>query len=118
MSVSSLGPKHVAHRTPPPDDESLVTGFYESGDVPMADFFAREFLVGDKWSCSLPTGTQPKRLMAMAGFCARDTNAPVLLDDQDLVYDWLDDHGVSWRVYHDEPLPFVCLDAELAGRDL
>jgi len=98
-----------ARRTPPPDDESLVMGFYESPDVPMADFFAREFLVCDKWFCSLPTGTQPNRLMATAGFTARDTNAPVLLDDQELVYDWLNRQGTTWRVYHDGPLPFFAL---------
>src|SRR5947209_5875461 len=51
-------------RKPTPDDESLVMGFYEAGDVPMSDFFAREFVVCDSWFSALPSGTQPNRLMA------------------------------------------------------
>ncbi len=98
-----------ARRAPASDDESLVMGFYEASDVLMMDFLAREFLVCDQWFCSLPTGTQPNRLMAMAGIAALDQNAPVLLADQELVYDWLNRQRVSWRVYHDGPLPFFSL---------
>src|SRR5882672_2713432 len=98
-----------ARRRPPPDDESLVMGYYEAADVPMSDFLAQEFLICDQWFSSLPAGTQPNRLMAMAGATARDTNAPLLLTDQRLVYDWLSEHGVSWRVYHAGPLPFFSL---------
>lgn len=98
-----------ARRQPPPDDESLVMGYYRAQDVPMVDFFAREFAVCDHWFSALPTGTQPNRLMAMSGIAARDRNAPFLLTDQELVYDWLNQHGVSWRVYHQGPLPFFAL---------
>jgi phospholipase C len=98
-----------ARRRPAPDDESLVMGFYRAPHVPMADFFAREFLICDHWFSSLPTGTQPNRLMAMSGIAAREDNAQFLLTDQELVYDWLDRHAVPWRVYHDGPLPFFAL---------
>jgi phospholipase C len=84
-----------ARRRPPPDDESLVMGFHGAADVPMADFFASEFLVCDHWFSALPTSTQPNRLMAMSGETTRDVNAPFLLDDQPLVYDWLNDRGIS-----------------------
>src|SRR5438128_12427655 len=67
-----------ARRRPPPDDESLVMGFYQAADVPMADFLAREFSICDRWFSSLPTGTQPNRLMAMSGETARDRNAGLL----------------------------------------
>jgi phospholipase C len=104
-----------ARRVPPPDDESLVMGFYEAPQVPMADFFAREFLICDRWFSSLPTGTQPNRLMAMSGTTALDVNAPFLLPNQDLVYDWLTNHGVSWRVYYDGLLPFFSLMPKWQG---
>ncbi len=87
-----------ARRQPPPPDESLVMGYYRAPDVPIADFFA-----------ALPTGTQPNRLMAMSGATARDVNAPVLLNDQDLVYDWLTARNIPWRVYHHGVLPFFAL---------
>lgn len=104
-----------ARRQPPPDDESLVMGFYQAGEVPMADFFAQEFLVCDRWYCSLPTGTQPNRLMAMSGLAARDKNASLMLTPQDLVYDWLNLQQISWRVYHDGALPFFALMEKWQG---
>lgn len=98
-----------ARRDPPPDDESLVMGYYLAPQVPMADFFAREFSICDHWFSSLPTGTQPNRLMAMSGITTRDTNASFLLTDQELVYDWLDRNRIGWRVYHQGPMPFFAL---------
>ncbi len=98
-----------ARRRPAPDDESLVMGFYEAPDVWMLDFFAREFAICDRWFSALPTGTQPNRLMAMAGTTRRPDNAPFLLDDHRLVYDWLDDRDIPWRVYHAGSLPFFAL---------
>lgn len=92
-----------------PDDPSLVMGFYRGPQVPMADFFAREFLICDHWFASLPTGTQPNRLMAMGGTTSIDTNARLLLPNQDLVYDWLERANVRWRVYHQGALPFFAL---------
>ncbi len=98
-----------ARRQPPPDDESLVMGFYGAGDVTMADFFAREFLISDQWFASIPTGTQPNRLMAMSGMTTLEDNARLLLPNQELVYDWLDRQRISWRVYYDGPVPFFSL---------
>jgi phospholipase C len=48
--------------------------------------------------------------MAMSGFSMLDGNASVLMPPQELVYDWLTQHGVRWRVYH-EGIPFFTLMA-------
>ncbi len=98
-----------ASRQPPPDDISLVMGYYQAQDVPIADFFATQYAICDRWFAALPTGTQPNRLMAMSGTTARECNAPLLLEDQDLVYDWLTARGIPWRVYHHGVLPFFAL---------
>jgi phospholipase C len=98
-----------ARRQPPPADESLVMGFYRAPDVPIADFFAAQYAICDRWFAALPTGTQPNRLMAMSGITARDGNAPFLLNNQDLVYDWLTARDIPWRVYHHGVLPFFAL---------
>jgi len=45
--------------------------------------------------------------MAMAGYSLIDDNA-TLLPEHHLVYDWLTEKGVRWRVYH-EALPFFAL---------
>jgi phospholipase C len=46
--------------------------------------------------------------MAMSGETYIDINSRFLLPKQDLVYDWLDAHDVSWRVYH-EGIPFFAM---------
>jgi phospholipase C len=91
-----------------------VMGYFTADQVPVADFFAREFLICDHWFSALPAGTQPNRLMAMSGNTRIDVNT-VPLPQQYLVYDWLSDHGIKWRVYHEE-LPFYAMMLKWAPR--
>jgi phospholipase C len=97
-------------RRPPPADERLVMGCYTAATVPIHDFFARNYTVCDHWFAALPTGTQANRLMAMSGTTSLVDNAPLLLPDQPLVYDWLSQRGISWCVYQaGDFLPFFAL---------
>jgi phospholipase C len=98
-----------AQRKRRPRSRSHVMGYYTAPDVPVFDFFARNFTVCDRWFSALPAGTQPNRLMALAGSSKVGDNAPLYLPDQDLVYDWLTQRGIRWRVYHDGIVPFVGL---------
>ena len=84
-----------------------VMQYYTPREIPITDFFARNFAICDRWFAPLPAGTQPNRLMTMAGYSLIDHNR-FELDPQDLVYKWLTDHGVRWRVYH-EGVPFFSL---------
>jgi len=92
---------------PGPGVQPEVMGYFAPSEVPVTDFFARNFAVCDHWFSSIPASTQPNRLMAMSGYTLIDGNVD-LLKDQYLVYDWLNDHRVSWRVYH-EGIPFFAL---------
>jgi phospholipase C len=97
-------------RKPPPSDKRLVMGHYNAQDLPVFDFFARNYTVCDHWFASLPTGTQANRLMAMSGATSLIDNAPLFLPDQPLVYDWLTEHGVAWCAYvSGDFLPFFAL---------
>lgn len=97
-------------RQPAPSDQRMVMGYYTDSSVPAFDFFARQYTICDHWFASLPTGTQPNRLMAMSGTTSILDNAPVLLPDQPLVYDWLSEKGVPWCVYQSgDFLPFFSL---------
>ena len=78
-------------------DPGVVMGYYEAKDVPTYDFLARNFCVCDKWFTSLPLGTQANRLMAMSGESLVLDNV-TRLPDQKLVYDWLEEKKVPWRV--------------------
>jgi phospholipase C len=44
-----------ASRQPPPDDVSLVMGYYLAQHVPIADFFATQYAICDRWFAALPT---------------------------------------------------------------
>jgi phospholipase C len=105
--------KSYAENTEPlPRQIDLVMGHYDSRAVPVFDFFARNFVTCDHWFASLPSGTQPNRLMAMAGESQIADNASAFLPHQYLVYDWLTDHKVDWCAYQwGGFLPFFSLDA-------
>lgn len=91
-----------------PGDKPMVMGYYLAQDVPATHFFATNFGICDHWFAALPTGTQPNRLMAMSGYALNDRNQSVVMPKQDLVYDWLDRHEISWRVYH-QGIPFFMM---------
>ena len=91
-------------------DSPTVMGYFTGEYIPITDFFANTFAVCDHWFSSLPAGTQANRLMAMAGYSQIAVNQ-FPLPRQELVYDWLTAHGISWRVYH-EDLPFFAMMLE------
>ncbi len=84
-----------------------VMGYYSQAEVPLIHFLAQSFAVCDNWFAPLPASTQPNRLMAMSGISMIDSNQKVL-PDQKLVYDWLNERQIRWRVYH-EGIPFFSL---------
>ena len=91
----------------PPQGSPAVMGYYTAPDVAMTHFLATSYAVCDRWHAPIPTGTQPNRLMAMAGESKVDDDVHIL-PDQALVYDWLSANNIRWRVYH-EWLPFFTL---------
>ena len=103
------------YATVSPADPYPVGQYYTATQLPMTDFLARQFCVCDHWFACLPASTQPNRLMAASGYTLRDHTTSQLFDDQDVVYDWLDAHGVSWRVYS-EGFPFFALMPKIQRR--
>lgn len=101
--VSAIPPSVSAD----PNLRKLVMSYFGAEEVPMNDFFSKNFTICDRWFCSIPAGTQPNRLMSMSGFTMIDINHDIL-PPQDLVYDWLNRQGISWRVYHQE-IPFFSI---------
>jgi phospholipase C len=102
--VTTYGPKAptVSSAVPP-----AVMGWFDGPDVPVLDFLARNFAVCNRWFAALPASTQPNRMMAMGGSTKHDDNvAPV--PNQRLVYDWLNERPIRWRVYH-HGVPFFML---------
>jgi phospholipase C len=90
-----------------PDHRRLVMGYFGADEAPINHFFATNFTICDHWFCAVPSGTQPNRLMAMGGTTVIESNQTPL-PSQELVYDWLDQRGISWRVYH-QGIPFFTM---------
>ena len=88
--------------------QPIVMGYFADSQVPTSDFFAANYAICDAWFASLPASTQPNRLMAMSGSTLIDVNRSFELPEQPLVYDWLSNLGIRWRVYHDG-LPFFAM---------
>jgi phospholipase C len=101
----------IGHDPPPP-----VMGYFTGEHLPVTDRLATNFAVCDHWFSSLPAGTQANRLMSMAGYSLIAHNT-FPLPNQSLVYDWLDEREVNWRVYH-EGLPFFSMMPNQIGRIL
>jgi phospholipase C len=68
-------------------------------DLPISSFFAKQYLVCNRWFAPLPASTQPNRLMAMSGYTLMDTTKNGLLPNQKLVFEWLEERNIRWRVY-------------------
>jgi phospholipase C len=94
--------QHVAGPKSPP------MGYFDEHGAWMSSFLAREFCVCDHWFTPLPTDTQPNRLMAFTGNTLSDDTRARILEHREHVFDWLNDHGIRWRVYCDG-LPFFAL---------
>ena len=75
-------------------------GFLVPGAVPTTGFLAAEYALCNRWFSALPTGTQPNRAMAFCGQSLIDNNAGAIIPNRGMVFDWLEKHGVRWRVYH------------------
>ncbi len=96
-------------------DLANVMAYYTPAEIPITGFLADNFLVCDHWFACIPTSTQPNRLMAMSGYAMRENTPSSPLPNQDLIYDWLDGKGLSWRVYH-ESFPFLSMMPKVAER--
>jgi phospholipase C len=79
----------------------LPMAFLRAGDAPVTNFLARTYAICDRWFAPLPTGSIPNRLMATCGVSNILDTPSNLLSHHPTVFDWLNNHGVRYRVYHD-----------------
>jgi len=85
---------HSRVKKPPP------MGFLKPKGVPVSGFLAEHYTVCDHWFSPLPAGTQPNRSMAFTGTSLIENNVTGLIPHENLLFDWLDERHVRWRVYH------------------
>lgn len=91
--------------------------------VPVITALAREFVVCDRWFCSMPGPTEPNRFFvhaATAGFFDEGPSKKEYAEafsspwsgiafEHGTIFDRLDQAGVKWRIYADDSFPNVAL---------
>jgi phospholipase C len=92
--------------------ECVPMGYFNSAQVPITNFLAKNFCVCDQWFCPLPTSTQPNRTMAFSGDSNIYKTNTQLIDIPNNIFKWMNKNSIRWRVYHDG-LPFFILYPEL-----
>jgi phospholipase C len=132
-------------RQPTYEEYSQVMTGFTPEQIPVLSGLARGFGVFDHWFCEVPSQTLPNRSFWTAatssGFCV---NAPVKnfvqKNTAETIFNRLDQHGKSWKVYIAEPMrlsgtglthfsrlkdrfathfvPFAQFEADAAGGDL
>jgi phospholipase C len=90
------------HDTFPHDDPTIVMRYFQAKDLPVYDFLAQQFTIGDRWFASVPGDTWPNRLYSVAGSAAgsRDGKALPIYSKATFVRQ-LDALNVTWKAYGD-----------------
>jgi phospholipase C len=84
-----------------PNPETEAMGYFNSSQVPITSFLAQNFCACDNWFCSLPTSTQPNRVIAFCGDSGIFDTKTRLIETTDSIFDWMERAKIRWRVYHD-----------------
>jgi phospholipase C len=96
-----------------PDGERAM-GYYDERDLPFYYTLAREFALGDRYFSSLLGPTFPNRSYLLAGTSFGHIRNDLGGFGQPSIFDTLDAHGVSWKVYFND-VPYVTLLFGVAG---
>lgn len=91
------------------DERQFVMGYYPRGFLPALHTLGEHFTVCDRWFSALPGPTWPNRFFALSGTCAGQVAMPsgkqglephwYTEQDQDTIFDRLDDAEKPWKVY-------------------
>lgn len=102
---------------------------FRPADLPVIDQLARDFVLFDNWYSSMPGPTWPNRFFVHAASSGGLDNSPdpfssaasVTIDslgfdfENGTIFDRLDKHGKTWRVYHADAFPQVLAIKGLVG---
>jgi phospholipase C len=85
-------------------DGARAIGYYDQGDLPFYYALAGNFAIGDRYFCSVLGPTFPNRMHLLAGtsfgHIRNDLNPTGFV--QPTIFDTLNAHNVSWRVYYND----------------
>ncbi len=70
--------------------------------VPVLSTLALQFAVCTRWFCSVPGETWPNRNFLHAASSDGETNIDIRLFTNPTIFELLEEHGKTWRIYHDD----------------
>jgi len=81
-------------------DAQHIMQTYSPEQVPVMSGIARDFAISDAWHASSPTQTSPNRAFVAAGTSeGRVNNSEGVFFGAETIFNVLENHGVSWKVY-------------------
>jgi phospholipase C len=97
-------------RQPTYDEYAHIMTGYTPEQVPVLSGIAREFGVFDHWFCEVPSQTFMNRSFWTAATSSRlVVNSPprkwFTKNDAETIFERLEEHGRTWKVYVGEPMP-------------
>ncbi|HEU5160937.1 MAG TPA: alkaline phosphatase family protein [Streptosporangiaceae bacterium] len=98
---TSRGPGAGDH-PPVVDRGPLIMACQSPKQVPVLSTLALEFAVCVRWFCSVPGETWPNRNFMHAATSDGETAIYLRLYKNRTIFELLEDHGKSWRIYHDD----------------
>jgi phospholipase C len=120
--ISNSGFVSVYARSHPEQPDGAMHCFTPD-QVPVITALAREFLVCDRWFCSMPGPTEPNRFFVHAGTAGVFDESPKhkeyaeafsspwagIVFSQGTIFDKLKDAGKKWRIYACDSFPNAAL---------
>jgi phospholipase C len=100
------------------EDAPHIMGYYPLDFLPALHTLGREFTVCDRWYSSLPGPTWPNRFFALSGTSSGRVKMPdgikepdfagFFEQNQDTIFDRLNEKGRSWKIYfYDFPCSLI-----------
>ena len=92
-------------------------GYYDGADLPYYYFMASNFATSDRWFSPVMAETPPNRLYLLAATSAGHvyplpSGSPALKNKT--IFQLLDEHGISWKVYVTDPSPSPVAASEMS----
>jgi phospholipase C len=86
------------------DQEGLrAMGYFDNGHLPYYYWLATQFATSDRFFSSVLSRTPPNRLYTFAATSAGWTDQPQAAVNAKTIWQLLEEHGISWKIYSDGP---------------
>jgi len=94
-------------KSDPPSDGHFTMGYYDATDLPFYYWLANSYAIADHHFASVQSGTWSNRdyLVAATSKGTKNTASDPQLSGVPIIFDQLEQAGVSWNVYTDDLAP-------------